>query len=201
MVYRIKNEELKDWVKNKANLGDIAYYYDNMLEQHYIYSYKGQDENPYWRLVLKDAVYKYLVDKYLEEINKLKIEEVTVNKRCENCKYFKSISVKDVAAGSWCDHEEHKGMYVPKFVSCPEHEPKEKKSTPFDGMKFYLKDTNTGELAINYICEDCGKEMPDAPYHWWLVVPVTTNAIKHPTKAPGYHFRCEECEKKLGDKK
>jgi ribosomal protein L44E len=128
-------------------------------------------------------------------------KEPKMEKRCDNCKYFKSLNFKGTAMGSWCDHEEHKGMIVANFTSCPEYEPKEVKTTPFDGMKFYLKDTNTGELAINYICEDCGKEMPNAPYHWWLVVPVTTNAVKHPTKRHGYHFRCEECEKKLGDKK
>jgi hypothetical protein len=194
MVYRIKNEELKDWVKNKANLGDVAYYYDNMLEQSYIYNYKGPDENPYWRLVFKDAVDKYLVDKYLEEINKLKIEEATVNKRCENCKYFKSVSVKDIAAGSWCDHEEHKGMYVPKFVSCPEYSPKEKRTTPFDGVKFYLIDDKTGELGLKYVCEDCGKVM-DEPGHWWLALPLRDINGKQ-TRPFGYHFRCEECDKK-----
>ncbi len=197
MVYRMKSEELKDWVKNKANPGDVAYYYDNMLEQSYIYSYKGPDENPYWRLVLKDAFDKCLVYKYLEEINKPKIEDATVNKRCETCKYFKSISVKDVAAGSWCEHEEHKGMYVPKFVSCPEYSPKEKRTTPFDGVKFYLIDDKSGELGIKYVCEDCGKIM-DKPYHWWLALPMTVNG--KPSKNSGYHFRCEECDKKKDGK-
>ena len=191
MVYRIKNEELKDWVKNKASAGDIAYYYDNRLKQSYIYFYNGPDENPYWRLVLKDAVDKYLVDKYLEEINKLKIEDTTVNKRCENCKYFKSLSGSGIASGSWCEHEEHKGMYVPKFVSCPEYAPKEELTTPFDGVKFYLIDKGTGEIEIKYVCEDCGKIM-DKPYHWWLGISLTGKR----NKSSGYHFRCEECDKK-----
>ena len=121
-----------------------------------------------------------------------------MNKRCENCKHWHYGGDKNI---SFCKHDDQKLTVVPEFTCCDKHEPKEKKSTPFDGMKFYLKDKNTGELAINYICEDCGKEMLDAPYHWWLVVPATVNAIKHPTKRHGYHFRCEDCENKLGGKK
>ena len=138
------------------------------------------------------------VDACLKEVNKLKVEDATVNKRCENCKYFKSISVKDVAAGSWCEHEEHKGMYVHKFVSCPEYTPKEKKSTPFDGVKFYIMDDKSGELGIKYVCEDCGKLM-DEPGHWWLALPLRDINGKQ-TRPFGYHFRCEECDKKKDGK-
>ena len=187
MVYRLKGEELKDWVKNQANPGDTAYYYDNMSEQSYIYNYKGPDENPYWRLVLKDTLYNYLVDKYLEEVNKLKLEETKMNKKCENCKHFAFVS-----GVSYCSHKDQAGAWVPKFTCCDKHDPKERRNTPFDNMKFYLKDSSTGELVIKYICEDCGKEMED-PYHWWKV------ETPRPTKAfgkPGYHWRCEECDKK-----
>lgn len=189
MVYCIKLEELDEWVKNKAEPGDVAYYFDRRTEQSYLYSYKGQDDNPYWRLIFNETIIKYLV----EEIDKLKVEDATVNKRCENCKYFKSIAVKDVAAGSWCEHEEHKGMYVPKFVSCPEYTPKEKKSTPFDGVKLYLIDDKSGELGIKYVCEDCGKLM-DEPGHWWFTMPV--GLYGKSSRNPGFHFRCEECDKK-----
>ena len=133
------------------------------------------------------------VDACLKEINKLKVEDATVNKRCENCKYFKSISGAGIA-GSWCEHEEHKGMYVPKFVSCPEYEQKEKKSTPFDGVKLYLIDDKSGELGIKYVCEDCGK-IVDEPGHWWLALPLRDINGKQ-TRSCGYHFRCEECDKK-----
>ena len=114
-----------------------------------------------------------------------------MDRRCENCQYFNSVFVKDIATGSWCEHEEHKGMYVPKFTSCPEYAPKEKLTTPFDGVKFYLIDNKTGELAIKYVCEDCGKVM-DKPYHWWLTLPVKGNCAQ----TFGYHFRCKECEDK-----
>ena len=190
MVYKLAYEELNEWVKNKAKPGDVAYYFDRRTEQNYLYSYKGPDDSPYWRLLFNETITKYLV----EEINKLKVEDATVNKRCENCKYFKSISVKDVAAGSWCEHEEHNGMYVPKFVSCSEYTPKEKKSTPFDGVKLYLIDDKSGELGIKYVCEDCGKIM-DEPGHWWLVLPLRDINGKQ-TRPFGYHFRCEECDKK-----
>ena len=44
-----------------------------------------------------------------------------------------------------------------------------------------------------HICEDCGK-IEDKPFRWWTVLPVHHNG-KAP-KRPGYHFRCEECDKK-----
>ena len=122
----------------------------------------------------------------MKEINKLKIEDTTVNKRCENCKYFKNTDTY-----TWCSHEEHAGMYVPKFVSCPEYEHKDIKPAPFDGVKFYLIDDKSGELGIKYVCEDCGKLM-DKPGHWWLKVPYG-NAVPEDL---GLHYRCEECDNK-----
>ncbi len=110
-----------------------------------------------------------------------------MNKRCENCKYWQCGE-----SISFCKHTDQVGIVVPKFTSCDKHEPKEVKSTPFDGIKFYMKDTNTGELSVKYTCEDCGKEMWDAPDRWWLVLPLNNN----PKRRTGYHFRCEECDKK-----
>ena len=189
MVYRMKYEELNDWVKNKAQPGDIAYYFDRRTEQNYLYSYKGPDDNPYWRLVFNEVINKYLV----EEIDKLKIDNITVSKRCENCKYWAKVA----GVQPYCTHDKHVGMYVPGFTSCPEHEPKEERSTPFDNLKFYLKDTSTGELDIKYICEDCGK-IEDKPFHWWAVLSVHRSGKA--SKRPGYHFRCEECDKKKDGK-
>lgn len=111
-----------------------------------------------------------------------------MNKRCDNCKYW----VKVAGVQPYCAQDKHFGMYVPGFVSCSEHEPKEKQRNPFDGMKFYLKDKDTGELSINYICEDCGKEMQEAPDKWQLVLPLNNRSIK----VPGYHFFCTDCYKK-----
>ena len=192
-IYCMVLEDLDEWVKNKAKLGDVAWCKTQHNEREYMYVYRGPDPTPTWYMLQEDEI-----NKYLEEINKLKVEDTTVNKRCENCRYFKSISVKDVAMGSWCEHEEHKGMYVPKFVSCPEYAPKEKKSTPFDGVKFYLIDDKTGELGIKYVCEDCGKLM-DEPGHWWLTLPLRAINGKQ-TRPCGYHFRCEECDKKKDGK-
>ena len=189
MVYSMMLEDLDMWVKSKPQIGDIAHLVNTYLDKSYLYFYKGPDDNPGLHIIDMEFAQDY----YVKEINKLKVEDATVNKRCENCKYFKSISVKDVAAGSWCDHEDHKGMYVPKFVSCPEYEPKEKKSTPFDGIKFYLIDDKSGELGIKYVCEDCGKIM-DEPGHWRFIIP--TGLYGKPNKNPGFQFRCEECDKK-----
>lgn len=194
MVYSMNIEKLDEWVKSKPQIGDVAYLVDTYLDKRYLYFYKGPDDNPGLHIIDQEFA-QYLYTKEIEKAKELKME-----KRCDNCKYFNGVTMSKIT-DYWCSHEKYSGTRIAAHTSCPEHEPKGKKSTPFDGMKFYLKDTNTGELAINYICEDCGKEMPDAPYHWWLVVPVTTNAVKHPTKRHGYHFRCEECEKKLGDKK
>lgn len=118
-----------------------------------------------------------------------------MDKKCGNCKYFKTITMGTAIMDSWCTHEKYSGVRVPLHTSCSEYELKEKKTTPFDGIKFYLKDTNTGEIGIKYICETCGKEM-DEPDHWWLTVPYG-NAVP---KALGFHFRCEKCDKEKGGK-
>lgn len=128
------------------------------------------------------------VDTCLKEVNKLKIEDTTVNKRCENCKYWNS-----TGGYSRCDHEDQAGTFVPKFTSCDKHELKDTRTTPFDGIKFYLIDSKTGELGIKYVCEDCGKIM-DKPFHWQLRVPFGAN--KDPDKRPGYYSWCEECWEK-----
>ena len=193
-VYSMLCEDLETWVKTKAKPGDVAYWYDRRHEQAYFYFYKGPDLNPCWQMWFKDEI----IDTYLEEINKLKIEEPKMNKRCDNCKYFGSYTYKDGIGGSWCNHEKHKGMLVSNFTSCPEHEHRETKSTPFGGMKFYLKDQTTGELGIKYVCEDCGKIM-DEPGHWRFIIP--TGLYGKPNKNPGFQFRCEECEKRREGKR
>ena len=187
-AYRMNLEDLDIWVKYKAEVGDVAWCKDRHTDREYWYVYKGPDPNPTWYMFQEDVI-----NKYLEEVNKLKIEDTTVNKRCENCKYFKNTDTY-----TWCSHKEHAGMYVPKFTSCPEHKAKEKNSTPFDGVKFYLIDDKTGELGIKYVCEDCGKLM-DEPGHWWLALPLRDINGKQ-TRACGYHFRCEECDKKKDGK-
>jgi hypothetical protein len=190
MVYSIKCEDLIAWVKNIAKPGDLAYWYNHDTERIYTYLCKGFDDNPFWTMW-----YDYdTLQKYLDTLK----EEPKMEKRCDNCKYFGSYKYKNGIGVSWCDHKEHKGMLVSNFTSCPEHKFKEKKSTPFDGIKFYLKDQDTGELSLGYICEDCGKEMDGAPDHWWLVLPVGKGESK---RRSGYHFRCGDCEQKAGGKR
>ena len=138
------------------------------------------------------------VDACLKEVNKLKVEDATVNKRCENCRYFEGTSFKTKIQDYWCTHEKYSGTRIARHTSCPDWEEKEKKSTPFDGVKFYLIDDKTGELGIKYVCEDCGKIMEE-PGNWWLVLP-PRNINGKQTRPFGYHFRCEECDKKKDGK-
>lgn len=62
----------------------------------------------------------------------------------------------------------------------------------FDNIKFYVKDFNTGEIELHFICEGCGKEMiglnnPDIYYQ----IPVVG-----PGGPLAYHkmrIKCKEC--------
>lgn len=180
MVYAMKMEELAKWVKHKAKFGDLAYCYNHYDERHYFYNYKGPDDNPFWVMFQDDTIDKYL------EINKLKVEEPKMEKRCDNCKYF-----KNGRSYNYCSHIEHNGFIVPAYTSCVDHEEKEKLAGPFDNLKFFIKDTSTGELDLKYICEDCGKIM-EKPFHWQFRVPLNNQ----PNKRPGYWYWCEECWEK-----
>ena len=186
-ICRMVLDELSNWLDSKPQHGDVAYLIEPITDKRYIYVYRGPDDDPYSHLISDP----FAADWFMQEVDKLKVEEPKMDKRCDNCKYFNSVTFGKIL-DSWCSHEKHSGIRVAAHTSCPEHEPKEVKTTPFDGMKFYLKDTNTGELCVKYICEDCGKEMLDAPDRWWLVLPVND---RHKRK-PGYHFRCSECDKK-----
>lgn len=185
MVYCMIRCDLTPWVKGRAKPGDVAYWHDRISDKHYLYNYKGPGKDPYWKLVDDDVL------KYIEEIDTLKIEGPKMEKTCGNCKHFAEMP----KGYTWCNNEKHKGKFVSDFTSCSEHEVKEILTTPFDGIKFYLKDKDTGELDIKYVCEDCGKLM-DNPYHWWLKVPYG----KTTQKGTGYHFRCEACEKMKDNK-
>ncbi len=59
MIYSMKLEDLEDWVKTKAQIGDIAYYYDRMLDHHYIYCYRKPDDNPFWIMMQPEILEKY----------------------------------------------------------------------------------------------------------------------------------------------
>lgn len=57
----------------------------------------------------------------------------------------------------------------------------------FDQIKLYLKNPETGELKITFLCEVCGKEM-EKPDYWMFR---TYNCSQK--EKPGYYFRCTKC--------
>ncbi len=180
MICHMMLNDLDRWVNDAAQPGDVAYLIDKFLDKRYLYFYKGPDDDPYSKII-DEQFFDYY-------INKLKVEETKMEKRCDNCKHFKNVP----GSFSWCSHKEHAGALVPTFTACAGHETKEERTGPFDNLRFFIKDANTGELELKYACEDCGKVM-DEPFHWWKV------ETPRPTKAfgkPGYHWRCEECDKK-----
>ena len=184
-VYSMKYSDLDYWVKNKAEPGDLAIYYVNngeFGEFIHTYYYTEPDDNPRWCMW---SDFEKL-QKYLDNLGETKME-----KKCEKCKYFDGTSFETKIQDFWCTHKKYSGTRIAKHTSCPEWEEKEKPTTPFDGVKFYLINACTGEIGIKYICEDCGKEMKK-PYHWWLRVPYS-NAVP---KGLGFHYRCEDCDKK-----
>lgn len=184
-VCRMLLHDLPQWVTDKAKPGDVAYLIDKLLDKRYLYIYKGPDNDPYSHLISE----QFAADFYQKEIDKLKVEETKMNKRCDNCTYFKTMS----GSFYWCSHKEHAGTRVPAFTTCVNHEPKQKIEAPFDNLKFFVKDQNTGELEVKYICEDCGKAM-EKPFHWQFRVPFGAN--KDPEKRPGYYYWCEACWEK-----
>ena len=172
-------DKLELWFKI-AKPGDIAFHFDIDPERYWIYIYREEDTAPCWH-VFNDVA---SAQKYLDSSM-----ESNMEKRCENCKHFKNIP----GSFSWCSHKDHAGALVPVFTSCVDHEPKQKIEAPFDNLKFFVKDQNTGELEVKYICEDCGKVMTK-PFHWQLRVPFGSN--KDPDKRPGYYYWCEDCWEK-----
>ena len=111
-------------------------------------------------------------------------------KRCDNCISYKKYD----SLPAFCQDKNHKGMIVPDFTVCSDHEFAEKLTTPFDNVKFYLVNACTGEIGIKYICEDCGIEMK-VPYSWQFKLPARYRG--QPTlNTCGFHFRCEECSNK-----
>lgn len=48
-VFCIKPEDLNDWVKTVAQIGDVAYCYIREVKERGVYYYLGPDDNPFWR--------------------------------------------------------------------------------------------------------------------------------------------------------
>lgn len=58
-IYVMKLEDLDNWVKTIAQIGDVAYYHDRILDHHYIYRYRKPDDNPIWTMMNPDFLEKY----------------------------------------------------------------------------------------------------------------------------------------------
>ena len=112
-----------------------------------------------------------------------------MSKRCDNCKHYRFTVI-----GGFCKHPEHAGLYVAKDTRCVYWQEKLQLRAPFENVKLYLADANTGELRVTYVCEDCGKEM-DKPVYWQYKKPVITNG-NYPNEV-GYFFYCEKCHEKI----
>lgn len=184
-ICRMMYDKLNNWLNNKPQHGDVAYLIEPITDKRYIYVYRGPDDDPYSHLISD----QFAADWFMKEVDKLKVKETEMDKRCDNCKYFKTMQ----GSFSWCSHKDHAGMIVQTFTACARHEHKQKIEAPFDNLKFFVKDQNTGELEVKYICEDCGKVM-EAPFHWQFRVPFGAN--KDPEKRPGYYYWCEACWEK-----
>ena len=184
-ICRMMYDKLNNWLNNKPQHGDVAYLIEPITDKRYIYVYRGPDDDPYSHLISD----QFAADWFMKEVDKLKVKETEMDKRCDNCKYFKIMP----GSFSWCSHKDHAGMIVQMFTACARHEHKQKIEAPFDNLKFFVKDQNTGELEVKYICEDCGMVMK-APFHWQFRVPFGAN--KDPEKRPGYYYWCEACWEK-----
>ena len=59
IVCAMKLGDLNNWVKTRAQIGDVAYCHDSILDHHYIYRYLGPDDNPVWAMMNPDFLEKY----------------------------------------------------------------------------------------------------------------------------------------------
>ena len=64
-LYGMRSGDLRDWVKTTAQIGDIAYYHDDILDCDYLYCYHGPDDNPFWV-----AMDPYFLEKHFKKENK-----------------------------------------------------------------------------------------------------------------------------------
>jgi hypothetical protein len=59
IVCAMNLEDLDDWVKTRAQIGDVAYCHDSMSDHHYIYRYHKPDDDPVWSMINPDFLEKY----------------------------------------------------------------------------------------------------------------------------------------------
>lgn len=81
-LYGMRSGDLRDWVKTTAQIGDIAYYHDDISDCDYLYCYHGPDDNPYW-----EQVDQYYLEKFLKNENKGDEEMEGLNPLTMQCTY------------------------------------------------------------------------------------------------------------------
>lgn len=74
-VYVMKLEDLDEWVKTRAQIGDIAYCHDHISDHHYIYCYRKPDDKPIWNMIPD------FLEKYSKKEDK-KDDKMNVNEIC-----------------------------------------------------------------------------------------------------------------------
>ena len=60
IVCAMKLEGLDNWVKTRAQIGDVAYCHDRISDHHYIYHYRKPDDNPVWIMMQPEFLTDYL---------------------------------------------------------------------------------------------------------------------------------------------
>lgn len=60
MIYSVKPLDLWHWAKFRANPGDIAYYYDPIIDHMFICQYLGPDYTPAYKIVQERTIGEYL---------------------------------------------------------------------------------------------------------------------------------------------
>ena len=134
MVYN----ELNNWLNNKPQHGDVAYLIEPITDKRYIYVYRGPDSEPYSHLISD----QFAADWFMKEVDKLKVEEPKMEKRCDNCKYFKNMP----GSLSWCSHKDHAVLYRSQF----------KHDEDFENILRFLKLPETYDIIRLPVIESYG---------------------------------------------
>lgn len=99
MIYSVKPFELWHWARYTAKPGDIAYYYDPIIDHTLIYHYLGPDICPTYKIIQERSIGEYLQ-------NQEEAKKVVELKPCPFCGgEAKLISKKDSCGHGLCVDE------------------------------------------------------------------------------------------------
>ncbi len=59
-ICSMKLDDLKNWVKTRAQIGDVAYCHDHITDYQYIYCYRKPDDDPKWCMIQPEFLTDYL---------------------------------------------------------------------------------------------------------------------------------------------